>query len=96
MEFESFREAPDGLDRGTDGAPVPRLGVLVENPTAFEDLAGVDLPQAELLQETRTVLCGFHGLAAEVNLLIQLHLVRGPTGLEGGTGGRVGKNRDGM
>lgn len=99
MEVKSFSEAPEGLDRRTDCTPVTRLavfpllqevlaptvvGVLVENPPAVEDLTGVELPKAELLQEGGTVLCGLEGLAPEVCLLIQLHLVQGPAGLEGG------------
>lgn len=98
MEGNSFSEAPKGLDHRTDSSPVARLtvfpllqevlaptvvGVLVENPPAVEDLTGVDLPPADLLQKGRTVLCGLEGLAPEVCLLIELHLVRGPTGLEG-------------
>lgn len=105
MAVKSFGEASEGLDRRTDGAPVSGLtvfpllqevlasavvGVLVENPPAVEDLAGVDLPPAELLQERGAVLCGLEGLAPEVCLLIQLHLVQGPTCLEGDGGGAGG------
>jgi len=57
--------------------------MLVEDPPALDDLAGVDLPPVELLHESGTVLCGLEGLAPEVRLLIQLHFVLGPTGLEG-------------
>lgn len=107
MEVKSFSEAPEGLDRRTDGAPVTRLtvfpllqevlapavvGVLVENPPAIEDLTGVDLPPPQLLQKRRTVLCGLEDLAPEVCLLIQLHLVQGPTGLQG-DGGKRGRRQ---
>lgn len=66
MEVKSFSEAPEGLDRGTDGTPVTRLAVftllqevlaptvvrmLIENPPAVEHFAGVDLFPAELLQK---------------------------------------------
>lgn len=66
MEVKSFREAPEGLDRRADSTPVTRLavfpllqevlastvvGVLIENPPAVKDLAGVDLPPTELLQK---------------------------------------------
>ena len=99
LEGESLSEAPEGQDCGAAGPPVARLavfsllqevlasavvGMLVENPQAVEDLAGVDLPPAKLLQEGGTVLCGLEGLAPEVCPLIELHLVQGPTGLEGG------------
>lgn len=71
MEVESLGKAPEGLDGGTDSAPVAWfavfsllqevlasavVGVLVEDPPAIVDLAGVDLPPAELVQERRAVL----------------------------------------
>lgn len=105
MEVKSFSEAPEGLDRGTNSTPVARLavfpllqevlpsavvGVLIENPPAIKDFAGVDLPPAELLQKWGTVLCGLEDLTPEVCLLIQLHLVQGPTGLQGDRSERGG------
>lgn len=99
MEGKSFGEALEGLDSRTDGTPVARLaifpflqevlasavvGVFVENPPAVVDLTGVDLPPAELLQERGAVLRGLVGLAPKVGLLVELHLVLGPTGLQGG------------
>lgn len=104
MEGKSFGEALEGLDCRTDSTPVARLavfpflqkilasavvGVLVENPPAIVDLTGVDLPPAELLQERGAVLCGLVGLAPKVSLFIKLHLVLGPTGLEGDERRRV-------
>lgn len=97
MEVKSFSETPEGLDSRTDGTPVARLavfpllqevlppavvGVLIEHPPAIKDFTGVDLPPAKLLQKRGTVLCGLEDLTSEVCLLIQLHLVRGPTGLK--------------
>lgn len=98
MEVKSFCEAPEGLDSRTDGTPVTRLvvfpllqevlapavvGVLIEHPPAVKDFTGVDLPPAKLLLKRGTVLCGLKDLTPEVCLLIQLHLVRGPTSLKG-------------
>lgn len=102
MEVKLFSEASKRLDSRTGSTPIPRLavfsllqevltstvvGVLVENPPTVVDLTGVDLPPAELLQKRGAVLCGLQGLAAKVCLLIKLHLVLGPTGLDG-EGGR--------
>lgn len=71
MDVESLGEAPEGLDGGTDGAPVSWfavfsllqevlasavVGVLVEDPPAIVDLTGVELPPAELVLERGAVL----------------------------------------
>lgn len=97
MEVKLFCEAPEGLDSRSDSTPVARLavfplvqevlaptvvGVLIEHPPAIKDFTGVDLPPAELFQKRRAVLRGLEDLASKISLLIELHLVWGPTCLK--------------
>lgn len=99
MGEKSLSETFEGLHSRTDSTPVTRLavlsllqeilatvvvGVLIEHPPAIKHFAGVHLPPTKLLQKGRTVLCSFEHLTPKVGLLIQLHLVRRPTGLKDG------------
>lgn len=87
------------LHSGTDGAPVHRLAelaflqqvlaafvvrMLVEDPPASQDPAGVNLPPVELLQHRGTVLSCFKHLTGKVPFAIDLDLVRIAACLSGG------------
>lgn len=93
----SLGEATEGLHGAADGAPVGRLavvtllqevlaptvvGVLVEDPEALHDLAGVDLTQVELLGHGGAVVVGIVGLACKLGLVVELHLILGSAGLQ--------------
>lgn len=56
--------------------------MLVEDPPASEDPAGVDLPPVELLQHGGTVLGRFEHLTGKVPFNVELDLVGISAGLE--------------
>lgn len=81
------RNPADGSNGGLHGAPLgvpavlaplqqvlapPVVGVLVEDPGAFEDLAGVHVAAVPALVEDGHVVRHLHGLALEVRLLPNL------------------------
>jgi len=57
------------------------VGVLIEDPPASQDPAGVNLPPVELLQHRGTVFSHLKHLAIKVPFTIQLDLVRISAGL---------------
>lgn len=66
--------------------------MLVEDPPASQDPAGVNLPPVELLQHGGTVLSRFKRLTGKVPFNIEMDLVRIPTGLEEKRGNREKRN----
>lgn len=91
-------EATEGLHGRTDCAPfhwfavvalfqevlvAAVVGMLVEDPVAVQNFAGMDLSQAVPLQHRWTVIHGLYGLACEVGLVVQLNFVLHSACLQG-------------
>lgn len=93
----SLGEASEGLHGWTDCAPLhwfavvaffqevlvaAVVGMLVENPVAIQNFAGMDLSQAISLRHRWTVIHSLYGLACEVGLVVQLNFVLHSTCLQ--------------
>lgn len=66
------------------------VGMLIEDPEAVQNFAGMDLSQAVPLQHRWTVIDGLYGLACEVGLVVQLNFVLHSTCLQGRVDGMGG------
>lgn len=70
--------------------------MLVEDPPAAQDPAGVNLPPVELLQNGVTVVARFKHLTVKVPFNVELDLVRISSGLGEDVGKRESGGREGL
>ena len=63
------------LSRAQEILAPPVVGVLVENPESLQDVAGVDVTEAETLGQVGAVVHELHGVSHHIGPVVEPHPV---------------------